>query len=176
MDRRSFLTSSALAVGVTTLGPSFWQQAYAAHPTPGTGPYGGLRAPDANGVMLPNGFTSRILATTGSVVAGTAYVWHRAPDGGAVFPQPDGGWVYTSNSEVPLAGGAGALRFTPGGQVSDAYRSWPGRARTAPAVRRPGAHGSPGRSTPSASSMSARSPRPHRAGRCPRSGSSPMRR
>ena len=72
MDRRSFLRSSALAVGVTALGPSFWSRAYAAPATPGPGPYGGLLPADANGVMLPKGFTSRILATTGSVVAGTS--------------------------------------------------------------------------------------------------------
>ena len=122
VDRRSFLRSSALAVGVTTLGPSFWERAYAAQATPGAGPYGGLLAPDANGVMLPAGFASRVLATTGALVTGTAYAWHPAPDGGAVFPQPDGGWVYTSNSEVPLGGGAGALRFTSAGDVTDAYR------------------------------------------------------
>lgn len=122
MDRRAFLCSSALAVGVTALGPSFWQQAYAAQSTPGGGPYGGLGPPDANGVMLPQGFTSRILATTGSPVPGTTYLWHPAPDGGAVFPQPDGGWVYTSNSEVPAVGGAGALRFGADGEIADAYR------------------------------------------------------
>lgn len=122
MDRRSFLRSTALAVGVATLGPSFWQRAYAATAQPGAGPYGPLLAADANGVMLPRGFTSRVLATTGSLVGGTAYPWHPAPDGGAVFPQPDGGWVYTSNSEVPVAGGAGALRFDASGEVVDGYR------------------------------------------------------
>jgi secreted PhoX family phosphatase len=73
--------------------------------------------------MLPAGFTSRILAVTGSLVTGTTYPWHPSPDGGAVFPQDGGGWVYTSNSEVsPLNGGAGALRFDAGGEVVDAYR------------------------------------------------------
>ncbi len=123
MDRRSFLRSTALAVGVTALGPSFWQRAYAAPAQPGVGPYGPLLAADANGVMLPKGFTSRILATTAELVTGTTYPWHPSPDGGAVFPQSDGGWVYTSNSEVsPLNGGAGALRFDAQGEVVDAYR------------------------------------------------------
>ena len=122
MDRRSFLRSTALAVGVTALGPSFWQRAYAATAQPGSGPYGALQAADANGVLLPKGFTSRVLAVSGDVVPGTAYPWHPAPDGGAVFPQPDGGWVYTSNSEVPAVGGAGALRFDADGEISDAYR------------------------------------------------------
>src|SRR5688572_19821970 len=122
VDRRSFLRSTALAVGVTALGPSFWDRAYAATARPGRGPYGALGPADANGVLLPAGFRSRILAVTGEVVPGTAYAWHPAPDGGAVFPQPDGGWVYTSNSEVPAVGGAGALRFGPDGEVVDGYR------------------------------------------------------
>jgi hypothetical protein len=123
MDRRSFLRSTALAVGVTTLGPGFWRTAYAATARPGPGPYGALLPADANGVMLPAGFTSRVLAVTGTVVPGTTYVWHPSPDGGAVFPSPDGGWVYTSNSEVsPLTGGVGALRFRADGQVAQAYR------------------------------------------------------
>jgi secreted PhoX family phosphatase len=122
VDRRSFLRSTALAVGVTALGPSFWQRAYAATARPGAGPYGALLAADGNGVMLPRGFSSRVLATTSELVRGTSYPWHGAPDGGAVFPQPDGGWVYTSNSEVPLGGGVGALRFAADGEVADAYR------------------------------------------------------
>lgn len=122
MDRRSFLRSTVLAVGVTALGPSFWQRAYAATARPGAGPYGGLLPADANGAMLPKGFTSRILAVSGDLVTGTDYVWHGAPDGGAVFPQPDGGWVYTSNSEIPAAGGVGALRFDAAGEVVDGYR------------------------------------------------------
>lgn len=122
MNRRSFLRSTALAVGVTALGPSFWQRAYAATAQPGAGPYGALLPADGNGVMLPKGFTSRVLATSGELVDGTTYPWHASPDGGAVFPQPDGGWVYTSNSEVPFAGGAGALRFGPDGAIGSAYR------------------------------------------------------
>ncbi len=122
MDRRSFLRSTALAVGVTALGPSFWHRAYAATAQPGPGPYGALGPVDANGVMLPNGFTSRILAVTGELVEGTSYPWHPAPDGGAVFPQDDGSWVCTSNSEVPVVGGAGAVRFGPDGEIVDAYR------------------------------------------------------
>ena len=38
---------------------------------------------------------------------GTAYGWHWAPDGGACFA--DGaGWIYVSNSEIPVVGGASA--------------------------------------------------------------------
>ena len=120
MERRSFLRSTAIAAGVTALGPSFWESAYAATALPGAGPYGALRAPDANGVMLPKGFTSRVLAVSDSAVGG--FLWHPVPDGGAVFPQDDGGWVYTSNCEAPLVGGAGALRFSADGEIISAYR------------------------------------------------------
>jgi secreted PhoX family phosphatase len=86
--------------------------------------YGPLAAaPDANGLLLPEGFTSVLLATAGQPVTGTEYRWHIFPDGGACFPLDDGGWVYANNSEVPVdgAGGAGALRFAADGRVVDAY-------------------------------------------------------
>ncbi|WP_308104872.1 alkaline phosphatase PhoX [Actinocorallia sp. API 0066] len=54
-------------------------------------------------------------------VPGTGYVWHSAPDGGACFPDGDG-WIYVSNSEVPLVGGASAVRFAADGSVTGAYR------------------------------------------------------
>ena len=75
-----------------------------------------LAEPDANGLRLQSGFTSRIIATTGQVVAGTTHVWHTAPDGGACFPLPDGGWSYVSNCEwVP--GGASYVRFSKDGSI-----------------------------------------------------------
>jgi len=124
MDRRNFLRAGAAAGATLALGPSFWRDAYAAPVRIGTGPYGRLLKADANGVMLPNGFRSRILARSGAAVGRSAYEWHSAPDGGAVFPMKDRGWVYTSNSEAsPLqGGGAGALRFDRTGNVVDAYR------------------------------------------------------
>ena len=85
------------------------------------GPYGALRAADANGIRLPAGFTSRVVARSGTAVPGTTTVWHPAPDGGATFPTPNG-WVYVSNSEVAFTGGASALRFDGGGEVVGAAR------------------------------------------------------
>lgn len=84
---------------------------------------GPLGAPDANGVRLPPGFTSRVVArTNASVVAGKPYAWHASPDGGATFATDDGGWVYVSNSEEAAGtGGVGALRFDAEGEVVDAY-------------------------------------------------------
>ncbi len=53
---------------------------------------------------------------------GSGYNWHSAPDGGATFATPDGGWIYVSNSEMGNRnGGAGALRFDAAGQLIDSY-------------------------------------------------------
>jgi len=124
MDRRSFIRTVALGTGAAVaLGPDFWKAAYGAPAQPGiVYGTGTLNAPDANGLMLPDGFSSRVLATTGSPVGTTGYVWHPNPDGGAVFSTSDGGWIYTSNSEVPLVGGVGALRFDAAGNVVGAHR------------------------------------------------------
>lgn len=79
-----------------------------------------LLPPDRNGVRLPTGFASRIVARSGQKIS--SYRWHAAPDGGATFVAPDGGWIYVSNSELDKqAGGAGALRFNSAGDVIDAY-------------------------------------------------------
>lgn len=101
---------------------------------PNVGP---LLEPDANGVRLPAGFSSRIVAIEGEPpVAGGSYRWHLDPDAGACFPTADGGWIYVSNSEeggfnplVPIQadgtyggnGGVGALRFNRDGTLVDAY-------------------------------------------------------
>jgi len=84
---------------------------------------GALRAPDASGLRLPPGFTSRILARSRvAPVAGKPFVWHDAPDGGAVFAAAGGGWIYVSNSEViDNRGGASALHFSSSGDLLDAY-------------------------------------------------------
>ncbi|HEY0300692.1 MAG TPA: alkaline phosphatase PhoX, partial [Rhizomicrobium sp.] len=82
-----------------------------------------LAAPDANGVRLPPGYRSRIVARAGvPPLPGSAYPWHASPDGGATFRSSDGGWIYTSNSELPGGlGGVGALRFDADGGLRDAY-------------------------------------------------------
>ncbi len=120
MDRRQFLlTSGLVAAGVALADPL--RPALAA--VAGPGPYGALQAADANGLQLPVGFTSRVIARTGQTVGGTSYTWHAAPDGGACFPAPGGGWIYVSNSEVGGAqGGVSAVRFNTDATVADAYR------------------------------------------------------
>ncbi|MFA5941026.1 MAG: alkaline phosphatase PhoX [Sinimarinibacterium sp.] len=87
---------------------------------------GPLGEPDANGLSLPAGFTSRVVAVSNEPpVLGGTYLWHIFPDGGATYATEDGGWIYTSNSEVPAAGlisgGTGALKFAADGTLEDAY-------------------------------------------------------
>lgn len=86
---------------------------------------------DKNGVRLPAGFSSRIVAESSvSPVAGCEYVWHAAPDGGACFTDDAGGWIYVSNSELDEnEGGAGALRFNANGRLIDAYPILQGTSR-----------------------------------------------
>ena len=84
---------------------------------------GPLGPPDADGVAVPEGFTVRAVARSGTPpVLGGTYAWHTFPDGGATYERPSGGWIYVSNSELPAgAGGCGALVFDPDGTVVDAY-------------------------------------------------------
>ncbi|WP_119730755.1 alkaline phosphatase PhoX [Thermomonospora amylolytica] len=121
LKRRAFLRGTAIAGGTAAFSGVLWQRAFAEPAQPGVGPYGPLRAADANGIQLPEGFTSRVIARSMQRVPGTRYTWHPAPDGGACFPAGDG-WIYVSNSEVPLVGGASAVRFDASGNVVDAYR------------------------------------------------------
>ena len=87
---------------------------------PDGGPYGYLRPPDALGLRLPKGFTSRLVAETGKEVGRTGFIWHADPDGGATFPTSDGGWIYVSNAEVDDAqGGASMIRFDADGDIVD---------------------------------------------------------
>jgi len=82
-------------------------------------PYGPIERSGAGGPALPGGFHATVLARSGRKVAGLT--WHAAPDGGACFP--DGpGWIYVSNSGLPLVGGASALRLRPDGSIGAAYR------------------------------------------------------
>lgn len=81
-----------------------------------------LQAADENGVKLPAGFRSRIIANSSQpVISGEEFLWHAAPDGGACFSTDNAGWIYVSNSEVRSSGGASALVFSSDGEVVDAY-------------------------------------------------------
>ena len=112
-------SAQALAAGALGGGDSAarwpWPRSPFAHLSP-------LQGPDENGVMLPSGFSARVVARSGHRCAPSAYLWHEAPDGGATFATPDGGWVYASNAEIGSGGGGvGALRFNRHGLAIDAY-------------------------------------------------------
>jgi secreted PhoX family phosphatase len=129
LDRRNFLLNSIGAMGALSLGPGLTSMVSAQ-------PFidyrslknlGALQAANAYGMRVPAGFTGRIIAQAGKRVrradgSETAYKWHTFPDGGACYATEDGGWIYVSNSEVPLSGGgAGAIRFNRDGAIIDAY-------------------------------------------------------
>lgn len=122
MQRRDFLRAAVIGAGSVAFGFSVTRPAIAYPAVPGTSPYGPLRAADANGIKLPSGFTSRVIARSTETVANTAYTWHSAPDGGACFADGNG-WIYVSNSEVGGGGGgASAVAFDSDATITDAYR------------------------------------------------------
>lgn len=120
------------AAGGTAFGLTFWRQALAQAATPRivAGPYGPLRDPDRNGVRLPAGFRSRVLARSGELVPGTGYRFPAAPDGAATFPMPVGGWMLCVNAELDDgAGGVSALRFARDGRIVGAGAVLEGTSR-----------------------------------------------
>ncbi|WP_061289174.1 alkaline phosphatase PhoX [Herbidospora cretacea] len=122
MERRNFLRASVLGASMVAFSGTLWQGAALAAPAqPAASPYGPLLAADANGILLPSGFTSRVIARSRQVVSGTSYTWHDAPDGGACFADGSG-WIYVSNSEINPGGGASAIRFGSSGDVVSAGR------------------------------------------------------
>jgi len=117
--RRSFLQYSFMGLGAV-VGNSLLLPNIANSSPLTLGSIGDLQAPDSNGVRLPKGFSSRIVARSGHDYFG--YHWHAAPDGGATFAIDGGGWLYVSNCELPSGkGGVGSLRFDKDGKLIDAY-------------------------------------------------------
>jgi secreted PhoX family phosphatase len=124
MRRREFIGLGVGGVAAVSLGAAFWDDLFGtaeSRPLRSGAGYGPLGSPDENGVRVPEGFRSRIVARGEQAVPGTGYRWHIASDGMATFPQGDGGFVLVSNSEA-FEGGASALRVGRDGEVRDAYR------------------------------------------------------
>ena len=129
MDRRTFLRRGlAAAAGAGLLTRS--EPAGAAPAQPGAGPYGSLegRTPDTNGFLLPEGFTSRVVAVSGDPVGDTDHWWHLFPSAAATFPDGEGGWYLASNSDIPnyltpdeAWGGASSIHFDNDGSIIGAY-------------------------------------------------------
>lgn len=111
ISRRDLLRGSAAAAGglaLSALATPNLAHAY----TPGADQFGPLQPADADGLMLPPGFSSRVVAVSGFVVPNSSHPWHANPDGGATFPVEGGGWIYVSNAESSGgAGGVSAIRF-----------------------------------------------------------------
>ena len=143
MDRRTFLQASLLgglqagavlgvAAGAMGMGlPVATASGFATGSRPTPGPYGLLdgRPPDANGLVLPEGFTARVVAEGGSPVRGSDQPWPLFPDGKGTLPMDDGGWLLVCNHELfdfqtpsgPM-GGASAIGFASDGSITG---SWP---------------------------------------------------
>jgi len=127
ISRRSFIKASAFSfVGLSNSllpgcgnnrTPDFTE------PNSALDDIGSLLPADKNGIMLPEGFSSRVIARSGiQPYIGSPYLWHHAPDGGATFSTVDNGWIYVSNSEMGNnAGGVGAIKFDAAGNIIDAY-------------------------------------------------------
>ncbi len=127
ISRRSFIYSSTTSLLTLSLGSLFACQKKNPEaiylPQNWLDYIGPLLSADENGIMLPDGFSSREVARSGLPPhADSSYLWHRAPDGGATFSTDDDGWIYVSNSEVSgFSGGAGAIRFDSSGNIIQAY-------------------------------------------------------
>ena len=72
MDRRGFFRVALASAGATAMLPSASMAGAATRRRQGTdGPYGSIegRTPDENGLLLPEGFTSRRIGVAGEPVA-----------------------------------------------------------------------------------------------------------
>lgn len=125
-SRRQFLHSLITQGPLVALGAGFINVSVLAQPSANTFNFsniGPLQAPNQDGLSLPKGFTSRIVARSGEPVAATNYFWHQSPDGGACFAAQNGSWIYVSNAEeyFPNAG-VSAIHFDADGRINNAYR------------------------------------------------------
>lgn len=78
---------------------------------------------DENGLLLPPGFRSRVIARSGSRIRPSGLEYRIFPDGAATFADDavPGGWYLTVNHEIPGgAGGVTSIRFAPDGAIVDA--------------------------------------------------------
>nr|MBP7406671.1 hypothetical protein [Candidatus Microthrix sp.] len=79
----------------------------------------------ADGLWVPQGWSTKVLARTGEKVGSTNYVWSAAPDGAASFVDPGGvGWWVAINHEASSrsGGGASAIHLSEDGEVIAAHR------------------------------------------------------
>ena len=123
--RRTFLRTSIAGAGGLALGAGLARNSLAAPATTVASPYGALGLFDTNGIALPPGFSSRLIAKGLEPVGSTGYTWHKASDGMNTFPEFGGdGWYLCSNSEQLAAdgGGVSVIRFSGTGTIVEARR------------------------------------------------------
>ena len=134
LSRRELLRSGFVGMGLLGIGGGLSACGGSGGSPDGGGGSGGTGrlsfpalapTPDANGLLIPRGFSSRVIAQANQPVGSTGLRWHTDPDGSAVFAAPDGGWVYVSNREF-LPGGVDAIRFDARGEIVSAYNILPG--------------------------------------------------
>ncbi|OWY60624.1 hypothetical protein B7486_68190, partial [cyanobacterium TDX16] len=129
VDRRTFLRRALVAGGGAAALPAVVMTGAGAQEggSGGVGPYGDIQdqEPDENGLRLPEGFTSRVIAVAGEPVGDTGYEWPIFPDGAATFDDGEGGWYHVVNSEILLPtglGGASSVHFDADGEIVGAQR------------------------------------------------------
>jgi len=128
-SRRAFLRSVLAATAAATLVPK--TAAGASSDAKGAaGPYGPLAARDGSGLLLPEGFTGRVVARSGEPVSPGDLIWRGAPDGAATFDDGAGGWYHAVNHELTEPeGGVSVVHYDAAGQIVDAYSVLEGTSR-----------------------------------------------
>lgn len=129
LTRRGALKAGAAAAGGVAIAGGLLGSALEVAASPavvGNGPYGPMQPVDANGMMLPQGFTSKIVARTDQEIGPRPYKFHVLPDGMGTFKTDDGGFILVSNSEAPYIRGiadigTAAIRFDRNFNITDAY-------------------------------------------------------
>ena len=129
-------------------------------PRAGSTRYGPLGPLDANGLQLPPGFSSRVVARSGELVAATGYQWHPPPTVATASPPRAGGCTCRTPRWTRSAGSAWSASTRPApSSVPPASSTAP--TGTAPAgtplghlavvrggLQRPGLRGQPTRREP----------------------------
>ncbi|WP_223177988.1 alkaline phosphatase PhoX [Pseudohalioglobus sediminis] len=135
ITRRTLVRSTLLAAGWASSGHLLSACSnsadYATTPLSNMENIGALLAEDRNGIRLPPGFSSKVIAQSGQpVIAGDPFLWGASPDGGACFAQQDGSWIYVCNNELGgNAGGVSAIHFDRTGAPQSAYPILTGTSR-----------------------------------------------
>ena len=121
-SRRQFIRSALAVSGMAAI-PRGLLAAEA-----GPSPYGSIADRDGSGVLLPTGFSARVIAVSGQNVPGTSFRWRGAPDGAATFDDGNGGWYHAVNHELSN-GGVSVIHYNSAANIVDAYSVLDGTSR-----------------------------------------------